>query len=202
MGMPVERLWWPRLRWRMRGAWQWPAFAAFTLLDGVLLSELPFYDRGTGSFVGGMLLGAFANLLIIAVLAPPAGRRLRRRRPDLPRVVAADYAGAWLMALLSAGLLVGGLLHRPAIAAERADVAAAVQATHDYVSGQAREYAGALGRMDVLRVEEDLYRSCVPGRDPDRWLCLFVTTAQRPAGVKRDGDSTPNSEYRVHGGFR
>ena len=45
----VERLWWPRLRWRMRGAWQWPAFAVLTLLDGVLLTKLPFYGRGPGT---------------------------------------------------------------------------------------------------------------------------------------------------------
>src|SRR3954463_7600616 len=89
----VERLWWPRLRWRMRGAWQWPAFAALTLVDGVLLSELPFYDRGPGSLVGGLLLAGFVNLFAVAVVAPLAGRWLRGRRPDLPRLVANDYAG-------------------------------------------------------------------------------------------------------------
>jgi hypothetical protein len=202
MGMPVERLWWPRLRWRMRGAWQWPAFAGFTVLDGLLLRELPFYDRGTGSFVGGMLLAGFANLIAVAVLAPLAGWRLRRRRPDLPRIVAADYAGTALVAAISACLLVGGLLHRPAVRAEREDVAAAAAATHQYVSSQARGYAGGLAAMDVIRVEDDLYRSCVPGADRERWLCLFVNTSQRPAGVTRDGDQTPNADYRVRGGFR
>ncbi len=202
MGMPVERLWLPRLRWRMRGAWMWPAFAAFTLLDGVLLSELPFYDRGTGSFVGGLLVAGFANLIAIAVLAPLAGWRLRRRRPDLPRMVASDYAGTALMALITAGLLVGGLLHRPAVAAEREDVAAAALATREYVSSQARDFEPHLAGMDVLRVEEDLYRACVPGAKPDRWLCLFVNTTQHPAGVSRDGDATPNGRYRALGGFR
>jgi hypothetical protein len=186
----------------MRGAWQWPAFAGFTVLDGVLLSELPFYDRGTGSFVGGMLVAGFANLVAIAVLAPLAGRRLRRRRPDLPRLVASDYAGTALLAAIAACLLVGGLLHRPAVAAERADVAAAAAATHEYVAAQASEYSSRLGGMDVLRVEDDLYRSCVPGPDPDRWLCVFVNTSQRPAGVTADRDATPNSAFRVHGGFR
>jgi hypothetical protein len=197
--MPVERLWWPRLRWRMRGAWQWPAFAGFTLLDGALLSRLPFYDRGTGSFVGGLLVAGFANLIAVAVLAPLAGWRLRRRRPDLPRLVASDYAGTGLLAAIAVGLLVGGLLHRPAVAAERRDVAAAVAATHQYVAAQGRSRVSG---MDVLRVEDDLYRSCVPGPDPGRWLCVFVNTSQRPAGVMADPDATPNSQYRVHGGFR
>jgi len=202
VGMPVERLWWPRLRWRMRGAWQWPAFAAFTVIDGVLLSELPFYDNGTGSVVGGMLLAGFANIIAIAVLAPFVGRRLRRRRPDLPRLVAGDYAGTALLAALAVALLIGGLLHRPAVAAEREELAAVAVVTHEYVMSQEPEYERGLGSIDVLRVEEDLYRSCVPGADPDRWLCMFVTTRQMPPGVTVDTDRAPNSAYRRHGGFR
>jgi hypothetical protein len=123
----VERLWWPRLRWRMRGAWQWPAFAALTLVDAVLLAELPFYDRGPGSFVGGLLLAGFINLFAVAIVAPVAGRWLRRRRQDLPRLVANDYAGTGALVLAAVGLAVGGVLHRPAMAAERADVAAATE---------------------------------------------------------------------------
>jgi hypothetical protein len=53
-----------------------------------------------------------------------------------------------------------------------------------------------------MRLEDDLYRTCVPGRDPKRWLCLYVNTRQRPAGVTLDGDRTPNSDLRVHGGFQ
>jgi len=186
----------------MRGAWQWPAFVAFTVVDGVLLSELPFYDRGTGSVVGGMLLAGFVNIIAIAVLAPLAGRRLRRRRPDLPRLVASDYAGTALLAAFSVALLIGGLLHRPALAAEREELAAVAVATRQYVVAQAPEYERGVGSIDVLRVEDDLYRSCVPGADPGRSLCLFVNTTQMPPGVTLDGDRAPNSAYRRHGGFR
>jgi hypothetical protein len=198
----VERLWWPRLRWRMRGAWQWPAFAALTLLDGVLLVELPFYGDGPGTLAGGVLVAAFANLLAVAVVAPFAGWRLRRRRPDLPRLIANDYAGTAALALIAAGFALGGLLHRPALAAEREDVAAVAAGTHRYVVAQAPEYRDGLAAMDAMRLEEDLYRSCVPGPDPQRWLCVFVTTDQRPAGVTRDPDQAPNAAYRLHGGFR
>ena len=107
--------------------------------------------------------------------------------------MASDYAGTALLAAISLVLLAGGLLHRPAVAAERADVAAAAAATHDYVVSQKPAYDSRLGGMDVLRIEDDLYRSCVPGPDPDRWLCLFVNTTQRPAGVTADRDATPNS---------
>jgi hypothetical protein len=77
-------------------------------------------------------------------------------------------------------------------------VAAAV---HDYVLAQEREYRPGLGAVDALRLEPDYYRACVPGDDPRRWLCLFVSTDQRPAGITRDPDQAPNAVYRQHGGF-
>ena len=64
----VERLWWTRLRWRMRGAWQWPTFLVLTVVDGVVLSELPFYGAGPGGVLPGALLAGFANLFCICLL--------------------------------------------------------------------------------------------------------------------------------------
>ena len=107
-----------------------------------------------------------------------------------------------MLAVICAGFAVGGLIHRPAVAAERADVAAVAASTHDYVVAQEPGYRDGLAAMDAMRVEEDLYRSCVPGPDPQRWLCLFVTTDQRPPGVTEDPDRAPNAAYRRHGGFR
>jgi hypothetical protein len=198
----VERLWIRRLRWRMRGAWQWHAFAVLTVVDAVVLAELPFYEDGPGSIVAGMLVAAFANLLAVAVVGPLLGLRLRRRRPDLPRPIAADYASTAVLALIGAGFLVGGLLHRPAVAAERAEIAAVAASTRDYVIAQAPSYRDGLVSMDALRVDEHLYRSCVPGPDPRRWLCLFVRTDQHPPGVTEDPDRAGNAAYRMHGGFR
>ena len=186
----------------MRGAWQWPAFGVLTLLDAVLLTQLPFYDEGPGTFVAGVLVAMFFNLLAVAVVGPLLGMRLRRRRPDLPRPIASDYASTAVLVAISALMLVGGLLHRPAVAAERADVAAVAASTHDYVVRQAPEYRDGLAAMDAMRVEEDLYRSCVPGPDPRRWLCLFVTTDQSPPGITVDPDRAGNLAYRSHGGFR
>lgn len=199
----MEREWVIRLRWRMRGAWLWPSFAVLTLLDGVLLNRLPPYDDGPGTFVGAVLLAGFANLFAVAVVAPLAARRIRRRRPDLPKPIAENYAGSALVGAIAAGLLAGGLAHRPAVAAERADEAAAAVRTHEYVSHEApAEYRTRLAEIDVMRLEPDFYRSCVPGRDPRRWLCMFVRTDRRPAGVVPDPDQVPNAAFRVHGGFR
>src|ERR1043165_5817423 len=94
----VERVWHRRLRWRLRGAWQWPAFVVLTLVNGVLLTVLPPYEGGPPGVFPGVLLAAFLNLLAVAVVAPLVGLVVRRRmRPDLPRAIAADYAGAWLL---------------------------------------------------------------------------------------------------------
>jgi hypothetical protein len=191
-GEAPDRLWSRRLRWRMRGAWLWPSFTVLTLVDGVLLHRLPFYDIGAGDLVRGVLLAGFANLFCAAVIAPLVGRRLRRRRPDLPRLIANDYAGAVLLCALAAAFLAGGLLHRPAVQAERDDRRASFAAVHEYVVGQAPEYRAGLARVDARRLAPDVYRACVPGGDPRRPLCLLVDTDQRPAGISVDPSRTPN----------
>jgi hypothetical protein len=198
----AERVWHRRLRWRLRGAWQWPAFIALTLLDGVLLAELPFYGDGAGGVLPGVLLAGFLNLFVVAVLAPAAGRLVRRRRPDLPRAVAANYAGTALLVAIAALLLAGGLLHRPAVADQEEDEHAVFAGVHEYVLNHAPEYAPGLDAIDAVLILPEEYRACVPGADPTRWLCLIVSTDQRPAGVTVDSDQTPNTaSYPRRGRF-
>jgi len=187
-----ERLWPTRLRWRLRGAWLWPAFLVLTLLDGVVISVLSPYDGSPPNIVGATLLAGFSNLLLVAVAAPLAGLALRRRRPDLPRIVANDYAGAALLVLLCALLLIAGVAHRPAVAAQANDRAAVYAAVHGYVTTQATEWRDGLDRVDAIQLAPESYRACVPGDDPRRSLCLIVDTDQRPAGVSRDGSMVPN----------
>jgi 4-amino-4-deoxy-L-arabinose transferase-like glycosyltransferase len=198
----VERVWHRRLRWRLRGAWLRPAFVTLTVVDGVLLVALPPYAGGPDHYFPGALLAGVANLLAIVLLAPALGRLLRRRRPDLPRLVATDYAGSVLLVGITALLVAAGLAHRSAATAElerKQEVAAAMQL---YVVEQAPEHADSLGAVDTIRIEEDYYRACIPRDEPDRWFCLFVTTDQHPPGVTLDSDETSNSEgYRPYGGF-
>jgi hypothetical protein len=192
----VERVWYRRLRWRLRGAWQWPAFIGLTLIDGVLLSVLPPYEGGPPAVFPGVLLAAFVNLLAIAVVAPLCGLALRRRRPDLPRFIASDYAGTWLLLAITAAFLVGGLAHRGAAAAENARENAVARAMHDYVVSSAPEYTAGLRHIDAIKLEPGRYRTCVPGPDERHSLCLFVTTDQHPPGVTRDTSQEPNSIFR------
>jgi hypothetical protein len=198
----VERLWWPRMRWRMRGAWLWPTFALTTLLDGLLLDLLPPYGDGPGGLAPGLLLAGFANLILVAVLAPAAAAALRRRRPDLPRLIATDYAGTALQWALLAALLVGGLAHRPAVVEEERERVAQLAAVHDYLLARRSASLAALPLADTLQLEDDLYRTCLPTEEARRWLCLFVSTAGERPRVSRDADRVPNATYRRPGGFR
>src|SRR3954452_12723784 len=88
----VDSVWRSRLRWRMRGAWQWPVFGLLTVADAVLIARLPFNAEGPDA-LGAILLAGFFNLLVAGVAAPLLGSLVRRRRRDLPMVVARDYAG-------------------------------------------------------------------------------------------------------------
>src|SRR4051812_17125469 len=106
----VESLNWRRMRWRLRGAWQWPAFAALTVVDALLAARLPFAGEGA-DLIGAVLFAAFVNLLAVAVIAPFAGMALRRRRRDLPTLIARDYAGAGLLVTITFLMLVGGVVH-------------------------------------------------------------------------------------------
>jgi hypothetical protein len=198
----MERVWWPRLRWRVRGAWMWPAFVAFTVADGLLLHARPIAGDNTG-VPAGMLLGAFFNLLAVAVGAPLLGRLLRRSRPEVPRFVAADYAGTALIVAVCAALLAGGLIHHPAVRERQRDFRAQARAARAYVLAHAgAAYRNNLPRGNTLRVDSDLYRTCVPGPDPRRALCLYVDTSVTPPRVRRDTSREPNASFARPGAFR
>jgi hypothetical protein len=188
----VESARWRRLRWRLSGAWQWPAFAALTLVDAGLLVWLPFQGDGADLY-GALLLATFLNLFTVALLAPLGGWALRLRRRDLPFFIARDYAGTALLALVTAALLAGGLLNRSPLAAERADERAVAAAVHQYVMTFAPRFGTGLEGVDVVRLEPEHYRACVYRPAEHLPLCLFVNTDQTPAGILRDPSRSPNS---------
>ena len=183
-----------RLRWRLRGAWQWPTFVVLTLADAVLLALLPFQGEGADAF--GALIGAgFLNVLAIALLAPLGGLLLRRRRRDLPLAIARDYAGTVLLVLVTAALVTGGLIHRTQLERQRVDRAAVYAAVHKYVVRTAPEFRSGLSTMTMLRVEPARYRACVLGSE-ELPLCFYVNTDQRPAGIVRDTERYPNERLQ------
>ena len=201
--MEVESLWRARLRWRLRGALLWPAFVLLTLLDALLLGWLPISGDGGTDFVPALLLGFFFNLVMVAAVAPFAAMLLRRRRPDLPKVVATDRAGTTLVCLVTLGLLAGGLAHRSEVVEARHDFAMQQFAAQRFVSRQAPpEFRRRVAESDSLKLEEDLYRTCVPGNDPKRHFCVLVRTDAMPPGITVDDSRETNAALNEPGGFR
>jgi hypothetical protein len=191
----MERVWVSRLRWRLRGAPQWPLFGVMLVVDAVLLHELPIAGEGSDWFLS-FLESAFFNIILVAVVAPLGGRLLRRRRPDLPAIVASDYAGAVALVALAVGLAALGVGHHSQVAAQRAAFVEGLARVRSYVTHNApAEYRRRVAETTALRFGSDLYRACVPGDDPKRWLCLFVFTDQHPPGLRRDTNRAPNSSW-------
>lgn len=191
-----------RLRWRLRGAWLWPTFVAATLAETVLLRWLPVQGEST-RWISGALAAGCLNLVAVVVLGGLGGWLLRRRRPDLPAVVASDYAGTAALAVVALGLVVAGLVHRPQIADRRAAFDEQLLAVHRWVTQHGDDHANAhVSRADTVLVDDDLYRTCVPGPDPKRWLCLIVDTSVSPPAVRRDPSREPNARFSPRGGLR
>ena len=184
-----------RLRWRRRGAWQWPTFAAAVVAEALLRHLAPVAGGGTDVVAAGLLALA-GNLAIVALVAPLAGLAVRRRRADLPPPVARDYAATALILLFAAAVTAGSVLHHPAVVAESRAFQAQSDAVRLYVRLHApADYQRRIDGADTWRVEANLFRTCVPGTDPLRRLCLFVNTALRPPGITVDPNRAPNSTY-------
>jgi hypothetical protein len=184
-----------RLRWRRRGAWQWPTFAGALVGEALLLHLAPIAGGATNLAAAVLLAGA-ANLLVLAVGAPLLGLLIRRRRADLPRPVARDYAATALMLVVAGALAALAVVHHPAVVAGRRAFQAQSDAVRRYVHfhGSA-DYQRRIDAADTWRVDSNLFRTCVPGADPERRLCLFVDTAQTPPGITVDPNRAPNSTY-------
>jgi hypothetical protein len=192
--MESESLWRARLRWRWRGALQWPVFCVLTVLDALLLGELPIAGDGGTDFVPALLVAFFFNLLAVAVVAPLVGYRLRRRRPDLPKVVADDYAGTVLVFVVTLGLLAGGLAHRSDVRDAEHDFVVQQAAARRFIARQAPpEFRPRAAESDTLKLGDDYFRTCAPGPDPKRWFCVFVETDVAPPGITVDTNRISNA---------
>ncbi len=190
------------MRWRLRGAWLWPAFVVVTLIEMGLLHWLPIAGAGSG-FVAGLLLAGCLNVIAIAVLGGLGGFVLRRVRRDMPKVVADNYAGLAALAVVGAAFLVAGLVHRPELAADRAAFAEQSRAVRLWVEANGDDFARAhVDSADSVLIDSDLHRTCVPGPDPKRWLCLIVDTSHSPPRIRRDASRESNASQHPRGGYR
>jgi hypothetical protein len=164
-----------RFRWRRRGAWLWPTFVVLTAADAIIGHELPPIGDSQEIFAAALLGGIF-NLLGVIVLSWPLSLILRRVRPDLPAVVARDYAGTFVVVAITAALLGAGIAHRPTILQRTSDARDAAARAEAWIGARApAAFRRQAARLDTLAIEPGrLYRSCVTSADGKRSYCVVV----------------------------
>ena len=182
-----------RARWRLRGAWQAPAFVVFTIAGTLILELLPLAGDDGPGLIGAFLIAGFINLFGLAVLGPLIGLWLNRRRGDRPLFAARDRGGVYALAGLCALLVAAGLAHRPALKQGQRALAAQITAARAYFAREAPAgYRAQLPELTTWKPGEDLYRTCLAGPDPRRHLCVYVMTDESPPRVTRDDSQEPN----------
>jgi hypothetical protein len=192
----AERFWTRRLRWRLLGAWRWPAFAIFTLVDAVLLHEL-----GTGgvrlNIPVSLILASFGNIALLAaadVLARLAARR--RAAPgeeDTHLEVEIDRGGIALLAIGAVGLAASGAATHHLIVSETNATTANARAVEAWVGRYgAATYRRNIETANTAKLADNYFRTCIANDTRDRYLCLFVDTKKKPPQVVRDSSAEPN----------
>jgi len=192
----VDAGWIARLRWRRRGAWLWPAFIVMTAVDAALGNALPA-SGDTESVPGAAIAGLVLNLIAVILLSRPLGALLRRARPDLPGVVARNYAGTSVVVLVSIAILVAGLMHRDSVIANQRAMHDAIARAQAWIGARAPvQFRRNLGMLNTLAIEPgSIYRGCVPSTHGRGSYCVIVNThAPFPGGVRFAGHE-PNSVF-------
>ena len=164
-----------RLRWRLRGAWLWPAFLALTIADAVVGHMLPPAGDGQ-SVVSAALVALVLNLIAVILLSRPLGAVLRRARGDFPSIVARDYAGTTVIVVIALALLTAGLLHRSTLQAQRRTMYDAIERAQAYIGDRApAQFRRNLELVDTFVIQQgSIYRTCVPSDDRKRTYCVIV----------------------------
>jgi hypothetical protein len=185
---------WARLRWRLRGAWLWPAFALLMVIDAVVGHELP-PQGDSQSWASAWLVAVLAMLIGVVVLSGAVGLVIRRLRTDMPRVVARDYAGTAVIVIVSAALLGAGLAHRPAINADRAALQEAVARAQAWIGDRAPPaFRSEIRDTNTYVIQAgSVYRTCVSDRSHTRTYCVVVHTRMPFAQSVSFSGYEPNS---------
>lgn len=187
----MDGAWLARLRWRHRGAWLWPTFVVLAVVDGIIVHALPMAGD-TQTLVGGIVAGLVLNVFAVLLLSRPFGKALRTRRKDMPRVVARNYGGTVAVVLVTVGMLTVGLIHHPAIAADRNALNDAIVRAEAYIGDRApQQFRVNVTHTDTYTIQAGaVYRTCVPNRAGTRTYCVVV----KPTGITFAGYE-PNSIF-------
>jgi hypothetical protein len=168
-----------RMRWRLRGAWLWPSFVVLSLADATIVHNLPL-SGDSESWVSGWVMGTVFSLIAIVLAGNLLGRVVRRLRPDMPRVVARNYAGALITLGVTLALLAGGLVHRQVISSDSAAVLDATARAEAYIGAHApAAFQHDLRRLDTAPVDSPtIYRTCAIDVSHTRYYCVVVNRRQ------------------------
>jgi hypothetical protein len=209
---PDERFWPARMRWRLRGAWLWPAFVAATVADGVLLHLLPpvrlGFTREGMTLVFGVIVATFGNLVLVGAIAPWLARRLSERPAataggtlgtvphQVRREVVLDRVGTALLAAGLIGVLAAGLGSREVVVSETNATEQNANLVRHYVETRgSAELHRNLETANTVKLGEGYFRTCIARDDRRRYFCLFVDTKKKPPRVVKDPSSEPNQGY-------
>lgn len=172
----------------------WPSFIGLTALDAVIGASWP--PAGDGwDVIGAGLFAGFANLAAIVALSVPLKHLIRRRRPDLPKMVAGDYAGTTMMGAITVALLVAGLIHQSAVQSDERAMADAIARAQAYIGDRApAQFRGNVRYVNTYVIQSgSLYRICVPSIVGDQLYCVVVHERLPFAQSVRPSGSEPNS---------
>ncbi len=188
-----------RMRWRLRGAWLWPSFVVLTFADAAVVHDLPL-TGDSASWVSGWLLGAVVSLLCIVLFANLLGRVVRRIRPDMPRVVARNYAGALITLTITLCFVAFGLIHQQAIASDNFALRDATARAEAYIGEHApQRFQANLHRLDTFPVQAPkIYRTCVHDVTRTYYYCVVVNRTQ-PFGSSVHYSGTESNQSLAQG---
>lgn len=206
-------MWARRLRWRLRGASQWPTFAIVTVGDGLLLHYLPPLTTGL-EVIPGIIIATFANLFLLGAVAPWLARRIGADRTagagrepssanvvpaaprQVPHEVLLDRTATGLLLAGALGLLAAGLASQPTIVSETEATELNAETVRGWVLAHGTpEQRRNIDTANTIRLSEGYFRTCLASDDRRRFSCLFVDTNRRPPEVRKDTSPTPNRDY-------
>ncbi len=192
----MDAVWLGRLRWRRRGAWLWPAFIAATVADAAIGHLLPA-SGDAASVVGAGVFALFANLIAVILLSRPLGMLLRRRRTDLPKLIAHDYGGTTAIAGVTLAFLAAGLVHHTTVMSDRSAQRDAIARAQAWIGARApAEFRQNVDYVSTFAIQPGrIYRECVPALRSARTYCVIVNESQPFASSVRFGGYEPNSLF-------
>ncbi len=190
----MDLAWLVRARWRIRGAWMWPAFVVLGVVDGIVGHAQPVAGDGE-SVLGGIVVGLVLNLIGVVVLAWPVGMLLRAGRRDLPPAIARNYGGTGCLLLVTAGFALLGALHHSTVVTQRATMLDAIERAAAYIGVHAPPaFRANASHTDTFVIQAgSVYRTCVPNGAGTRTYCVVVNERRPLAQSVSFSGYEPNS---------